>query len=70
MRTQTDPASFELDGPIERIREICKQYNLGDALTFTEWRRISSSVFGPYAPGTEDLYNAEWAFIQRALEAR
>jgi MerR family transcriptional regulator, thiopeptide resistance regulator len=70
MRTQTDPASAELDGPIGRIRAICAQYNLGDALTFTEWRRLSSNVFGPYAPGTEDLYNAEWDFIQRALEVR
>jgi DNA-binding transcriptional MerR regulator len=70
MRTQTNPSSVELDGPIGRLREICAQYNLGDALTFTEWRRLSSNVFGPYAPGAEDLYNAEWAFIQRALAAR
>jgi DNA-binding transcriptional MerR regulator len=70
MSTQSDPASSELDTPVERVREICAQYALGDALTFTEWTRFSIVVWGPYAPSPYDLFDPEWEFILHALEAR
>lgn len=70
IQTQSDPASADFDGPVRRIREICTEHALGDALTFTEWRRFTRSIYGPYVSATEDMCDPEWEFIQRALQAR
>jgi len=70
MQTQPDPASPDFDGPIQRIRAICAEHALGDALTFAEWRRFTRDIYGPYVSATEDMFDPEWEFIQRALEAR
>ena len=70
MKTQSDPAATDVDGPVLRIREICTEHALGDALTFAEWRRFTRDVYSPYLGATEDMFDAEWEFIQRALQAR
>jgi DNA-binding transcriptional MerR regulator len=70
MKTQPDPASPDLDGPVQRIREICGEFSLGGALTDVEWRRFTRNIYGPYVAPTEDLFDPEWEFIQRALQAR
>ena len=70
MKTQPDPASADLDGPAKRVGEICAEHALGDALTFVEWRRFTQNIYGPHVAGSHDLFDAEWEFIQRALEAR
>lgn len=70
MKTQSDPASAVFDGPIQRIREICAEHTLGDALTFAEWRRFTRNIYGAYMSATQDMFDPEWEFIQRALQAR
>lgn len=70
MKTSSDPASADFDGPVQRIREICAEHALGDPLTFAEWRRFTRDLYGPYLSTIEDMFDAEWEIIQRALEAR
>lgn len=70
MRTQPDPASADYDGPAQRIREICTEHVLGDALLFVEWRRFTRDIYGPYVSATEDMFDAEWEFIERVFQAR
>jgi DNA-binding transcriptional MerR regulator len=70
MKTQPDPASGVFDGPAQRIREICTEHALGDALTFAEWRRFTRNIYGPYVSATGDMFDAEWEFLQRVLQAR
>jgi hypothetical protein len=70
MQTQPDPASPDFDAAIQRIREICAEHALGDALTFTEWRRFTRHIYGPYMSATEGMFDPEWEFIERALQAR
>ena len=69
-RTRSDPTSADFDGPVRRLREICAEHALGDALTFAQWRRFTHNIYEPYFSATEDMFNAEWEFIQRALQAR
>jgi len=68
--TQSDPASAVFDAPVQRVREICAEHALGDALDFAEWRRFTRNIYGAYLSATEDTFDPEWEFIQRALQAR
>jgi DNA-binding transcriptional MerR regulator len=70
MKAQSDPASAELDAPVERVRRICAQYALGEAVIFAEWMRFVIAVWGPYSPTPRDHFDAEWEFLARALQAR
>jgi MerR family transcriptional regulator, thiopeptide resistance regulator len=70
IKTQSDPASADFDAPVQRIREICAEHSLGDALTFAQWRRFTRNIYGPYVSATEDTFDPEWEFIQQALQVR
>lgn len=69
MKTQDDPAASELDGPIARIRAICAEYELGDALAVIQWRLFLGHFYGYLTP-PEELFEAEWKFVERAVLAR
>ncbi len=68
MKTQSDPASAALDGPVQRIREICAEHGLGDALLLAEFRCFSWEFYGDSSTG--DPLNLEWEFMERALRVR
>jgi DNA-binding transcriptional MerR regulator len=70
IKTQSDPAAADFDGAVRRIREICAEHALGDALIFAEWRRFTRNIYGPHMSAVEDLFDAEWEFIHRAIQAR
>jgi hypothetical protein len=68
MKARADPAAVQFDGPVAKLREICAAHGLGEALLHVEWRRFIGSIYAPYT--TDDLFDAEWEFMERALRAR
>jgi DNA-binding transcriptional MerR regulator len=68
-QTHPDPASPHFDIPTTRIHQVCAENNLGDTLTYIEWRRFTGPLYAPFF-STDESFEREWEFAERAVKAR
>lgn len=69
IRTNADPSSGAFDDLIRRLRKVCADHSLGDLLLLIEFRR-SMLTFRNQDVRSEESFEPEWDFIERALKAR